>query len=83
MTFKTKRTAPFRKLMKVYCDRQGAVEVGSLASSRSPLCLRPGNRVPATSQAGHEARTLRTGVALEQVHFLFGGKGLRCALLLC
>ena len=45
MSFKVKRTTPFGKLMKVYCERQGAVVVGSLASSRSPLCKRPGNRV--------------------------------------
>ena len=52
MCFKAKRAAPLRKLMKVYCDRHGAVVVGGIALSRSPLCLRPGYRVPTTSQAG-------------------------------
>ena len=55
--FKAKRTTPFRKLMKAYCERQGVFVVGSLRRRGRVLCLRPGSCVPATSQAGHQAHT--------------------------
>ena len=78
--FKAKRTTQFRKLMKAYCERQGANVEGSLHRRGQP-CARVLGAAFSCNVSGRALCTLRTGLTLEQVSFLFEGNRVRCALL--
>ena len=79
--FKAKRTTQFRKLMKAYCERQGVNVVGRLHRRGEPYACVLG-AVFSCIVSGRALCTLRTGLTLEQVSFLFEGNRVRCALLL-